>query len=130
MGYSFSATCEVVIPADKVQDCLAAINLLFKKQSRYSWVEAPKEEHTDLVAALDNWRYEAHVQENGDVEISYFQGEKLGDDKVLFQAIAPFADGVIYCVGEHGEDHWKWAFADGELKECWGRIVYDDWEGV
>lgn len=141
----------VVIPADKVNDCLTAINGMFgpehhdqmsggvwrpgmgQTEWNYDWVNPPPEGgFTSLVAALEEWRYSATTHDNGDVEIEYFTGEKWGDDPRLFDVIAPFVseNAVIFCRGEDGS-HWKHVFKDGKCEELEGKIVYEDdpdWE--
>lgn len=76
-----------------------------------------------LEAALEAWRYEAlfhHKDEKneGDVVGINFSGEKLGDDKVLLDAIAPFVEdgSFLQFSGEDG-GAWRWVFKDGKCTE-------------
>jgi hypothetical protein len=119
MGYYITMDIGgIVIPADKRNACLAAINALHAGGKRYSWVAAL--ETTDLVAAFDNWRFHATEQDDGSVILEYFTGEKLGDDEILFEAIAPFVvpernEGLIHIHGEESEQ-WRFLFRDGKIK--------------
>ena len=138
----------VIIPADKVEDCLNAVNAMFSPIHRdkmsggsfqggkqtgwhYSWVNAPGEGgFATLKDALEEWRYSATVHENGDVEIDYFNGEKWGDDPQLYDVLAPFVvendpNPVIFCRGEDGH-HWKHVFKNGICEEVDGKVVYED----
>jgi hypothetical protein len=84
------------------------------------------EDCQDLVEALKSSRYFATKKDNGDVWIEYFDGEKLGDDAAIWQALAPHLDDtVVYCKGEDSS-YWKWVIKNGAFSEVNGRIVYDD----
>ena len=70
-----------------------------------------------LDAQLMEWRWEAEVDAaTGDIVDLCFRGEKLGDDEVLFEAIAPFVESgsFIQMSGEDGHG-WRWCFDDGRL---------------
>jgi len=143
MGYYVSITIDnIIIPADKVQECLDAINALFQPETmkkyagggsfsnnvrayHYSWVNTPESgAFDDLIAAFDEWRYEAQLLDDGSVEVVYFTGEKLGDDEILYKTIAPFiTDGTISLLGED-HDHWRFLFNNGTCKEQAGHITY------
>jgi len=152
MGYCIDVEIhDLVIPADKVDDCLAAINGMFtdekllsnagggaggpnitaatpvKEKLWYSWVQNPDDDgFDDIQDAFDAWRYDAIVKDDDTVVIQYFTGEKLGDDEQLFNVIAPFvkSGAEIYMHGEDGEN-WRYVFANGEVKEEHGTIVYE-----
>lgn len=71
-------------------------------QRWYSWVKNPPEEgFKTLEEAMSAWRF--NLQDNS----FYFTGEKLGDEEVLFTALAPYLEGEIY---GHGEDSAEWGF--------------------
>jgi hypothetical protein len=79
----------------------------------YSWVT------TDdfylaktLEVALSAWRWDATIHGNThDIVGLQFNGEKSGDDEVLFSAIAPFVTDGSY-IQMSGEDGavWRWVF--------------------
>lgn len=103
------------IKREKQDDCLKAIKALGDNVPKYgySWVDTSKfMKANDLAAALDAWRWTAEVDdETGDVTAINFRGEKLGDDHVLWNAIAPFVepDCYIQMGGEDGSA-WRWTF--------------------
>ena len=144
MGYCVDIGLnDVVIRKANEMAALKAVNELFapKKMSggggrifingqeirQYSWVNAPAEPFKDLIDALAEWRYQAERNETGDIVVECFTGQKLGDDTVLWTALAPFVDpaGEIYCSGEDGAQ-WKWTFRNGQFTELLGQVVYED----
>lgn len=86
----------------------------------FSWVDMDDlRTAKTLEAQLEAWRWEPDVEEEtGDVVDLHFRGEKLGDDKTLFAAIAPFVESgsLIQMSGEDGGS-WRWCFDDGKLGE-------------
>ena len=128
MSYGVDIDCGgVTIPADKVADCLAAINRLHAGK-RYPWVDDPPGgSFPTLVKALASWRYEAEERADGSVELQYFADEKLGDDETLYEAIAPFvADGGrIDCRGED-DCLWRYCFRNGAVEMLSGRTEYGE----
>ena len=69
----------------------------------------------ELVGALHAWRWEAEQAEgDGSIVGIQFLGEKLGDEDLLFSAIAPHveAGSFIEMIGEDGA-FWRWVF-DGQ----------------
>lgn len=86
----------------------------------FSWVDMDELRTTKTIEGqLKAWRWEADTDEKtGDVVNLHFRGEKLGDDTVLFGALAPFVEdgSFIQMSGEDGAV-WRWCFADGKLSE-------------
>ena len=88
MGYCVTATCDVLIPGDRVEEAIKAIRQLMlsvsengsggqfgggvKTESWYSWVGTAEVlralANNDLVKALEEWRYEAEAGEKADLE--------------------------------------------------------------
>ena len=126
MGYCMSQHgSNIVIKSEHLPAALAAIKAMYnivEGQSRppsFSWVDrAPIEKAETLAQALEEWRWEPHFGDNGDLIDLVFTGEKLGDDPDLFCNLAPFVEHGSYLemVGE--DDHrWRWVFWRGELRE-------------
>ncbi len=92
----------------------------------YSWVDVDFADKEDVIFSFDKWRYE--VEKEGEYYVvSYFSGEKLGQDALLWERMAPaIEDGsVIECQGEDG-CLWKWVFNHGKMKEFNGQVVFED----
>ena len=115
MGYCITVTCSgMVIPKAKVKKALEAIKAIsVKENGHYAWVNHDGKQ-TDLVEAFEGWLYEAVEEENGNITIGNFNGEKQGDDEILWKAIAPFIKkgGEVKYRGEDGFQ-WKYVF-DGK----------------
>jgi len=79
-----------------------------------------------LTDALEVWRWTAEEDAEGNITYLYFEGQKLGDDLILFEAIAPYVkEGSYICMrGEDGE-HWRWFFENDMCVEQTGKVVYD-----
>jgi len=110
-----------------------ALKLLKKHVSgceRLSWVDCKTIiEAKTLHDALDECRYEIEEDNNGNVSEIYFNGEKLGDDEMILNAIAPaVSDGsYIEMLGEDGS-LWRWVFNNGKCKEICPKINWIDFE--
>jgi len=65
----------------------------------------------------------------GNFVIEYFDGEKWGDDEILFDTIAPFIDGGEHggLITVHGEENekWRYVFENGDMREEKGIIVWE-----
>jgi hypothetical protein len=132
MGYCITMrNSKFLIKAKNVNKALQAIKDLEDKAKavgHFSWVNT--EDFTSAQTfgeAMDAFRYPINYADNGDINMISFEGEKLGDDTVLFGAIAPFVESgsFIEMEGEDGS-RWRWAFKDGKMKEKSGKVVYDE----
>jgi hypothetical protein len=85
--------------------------------THFSWVDKNFHKLTDVKAIIRAWRWEPKFDENGNICGINFDGEKYGDDGILFNAIAPYVEAGSYIemVGEDGAK-WRWIF-DGETCE-------------
>jgi hypothetical protein len=100
----------------------------FDKNWRYAWVSNKYKNAETLEEALAHWRWHAVVSENndsGDIVAIDFQGEKLGDEEVLFTAIAPFVEKGSY-IEIHGEEDcfWRWVFDGETMTEKYAELVW------
>lgn len=84
----------------------------------FSWVDTKAVlESTELGEALEEIRYTPTYNGNGDICDVEFTGEKYGDEKVFFNALAPYVESGSYlCFEGEDEDTWKWIFDDGIVK--------------
>lgn len=94
--------------------------------NRYSWVDDDYVTADTFEKALVSWRWEAFIAPNGDVEDLRFDGEKLGDDAQLMNALAPFVEHGCY-IEMCGEDdaRWRWVFWRGELREEYPKVIWE-----
>ena len=83
-----------------------------------------------LKEALDAWGI--GIEQDGDNEeadINYIHchSEKLGQEAVVLEAIAPYVENDSY-IEMHGEDGsiWRWIFLDGKFEEKMGKLVWDE----
>jgi hypothetical protein len=131
------------IPIDKKDAALAAIKALADKPEQmsggsyqggkevakwYSWVNTEEfVEAETLKEAFSAWRWELEESEEGEIVNLYFNGEKLGDDLLFLEAIAPFVEegSYIHMEGEDGY-YWRWLFKNGRVYEQSGTVVFDE----
>jgi hypothetical protein len=125
MGYCMTQRdSNFAIKAEDKEKALEAIKELAGKETihdgsgkHFAWVGTEVFVNAStLNEAMDEWRWEIVEDEDGNVLDIYFSGEKLGDDKILFDAIAPYVKEGSY-IEMSGEDGylWRWSF-DG--KSC------------
>jgi hypothetical protein len=63
---------------------------------------------------------------DGDIADIDFNGEKLGDDGILWECLAPFVEDGSY-IEMMGEDnyHWRWAFNEGKVEEKMAVVTWE-----
>jgi len=156
MGYCVTMELDVHIPVENRKKCLAAINELHSEKNLsshahggsfmggkenddrpvrervwYSWVSNPGEDgFKSLEEAFDAWRYSTETDHKDDsLLVTYFQGEKWGDDGILWTAVAPFVADKCSAVmtGEDGEI-WRYLFEKGIMREQYGKVIFKDVE--
>jgi len=94
--------------------------------AHFSWVETQRfVQASTLEDALKEWRWDAELNDEGDLIDMYFEGQKYGDDEVLFNAIAPFVESGSY-IQMRGEDDaiWRWVFEGGKVREVGASITF------
>ena len=127
MGYYISLhNYDFIIAAAEKDNVLKALHNM--PDISYSWVSISEVKKTQsLDQAMYEWRYQLGYDDGGNVIGIDFCGEKLGDEALMFKAIAPFVkDGSF--IEMHGEDGamWRWKFVNGTMKEISAKIVWDD----
>lgn len=76
---------------------------------------------------MREWRWSLELdEETGAITGISFEGEKLGDDDVLFKAIAPHVvpGSYVEMVGEEG-DRWRWVFDGVTCHEESATVTYE-----
>ncbi|KKM85108.1 hypothetical protein LCGC14_1292370 [marine sediment metagenome] len=126
MGYyMYQEDTQFFMKKDDLQYALAAVRGLVGRETindssgyHYPWVDNSFRERTDFRDIMDDWRWEIEQDVDESVVGLEFLGEKLGDDELLFDTIAPWVkDGsFIEMRGEDGS-MWRWEFNDGKLEE-------------
>jgi hypothetical protein len=127
MGYYMQQVSAggVHIPKDKFQDVLKAIQSLHGKETitdsggkHFSWVDYNFYNIDNLKEMLEEWRWKPVFDDKGDIVKLEFWGEKIGDENLLFNAIAPCVTSGGY-IQMMGEDHseWRWVFEDGKCSD-------------
>lgn len=93
----------------------------------FSWVTTSDFVNAkSLEEALSAWRWLAEQDKDGNIAYLYFEGDKLGDEETLFDAIAPYVKDGSY-LEMSGEDgaRWRWGFEDGKCKEREAHIDFE-----
>jgi hypothetical protein len=119
MGYCVNIEIQnVVIPADKVEECEKALQQATDMKG-------------NLVELFEEFRFDViEERESGDIIIDGFLGEKMNwKDEDIWRAIAPFVQSsddatIVY----HGEDggHWGYKFKGGKLIMGEAKMEWDE----
>jgi hypothetical protein len=123
------------IPKARHAEALEAIKALAGQETiadgsgaHFSWILTQSfVDARTLEEALQAWRWDPSLDEDGDIDgLLDFQGEKWGDDDVLWAALAPFVDdgGFIEVIVEF--EAMRWVFRGGKVQHVWGRITFDE----
>lgn len=132
MGYYMSMrNCEFTILNKNKQKALESLKEFAsnkqKRNSNIAWSASSEIIASEnLVEAFEACRYGVEENENGDIFYLYFNGEKLGDDEEIFNAIAPAVEdgSFIEMQGENGY-LWRWVFQDGKCREIAAKVIWD-----
>lgn len=132
MGYCIEMTeSKFAIKKENFDKALQALKAVFipenmtcynyigdKQNPHFSWVNTkPVLESTKIGSALEEIRYIPTYNDNGDICDVEFTGEKSGDEKVFFKALAPYVESGSYlCFKGEDENTWKWIFDNGKVK--------------
>jgi len=140
MGYCmYQKNCYMFIDKKDFDAVIEAVKNLLKRveeigggcngsQRTFSWVDSYELQNSVSISDVFNsWRWEVGFDENGNINLFEFAGEKLGDDEILFSAIAPWVreNSYIQMQGED-DDMWRWYFTDGKMKEIHPQINWVD----
>jgi hypothetical protein len=134
MGYCIDQQeTKFEIKAANVKKALAAIKKLAGKETikdaggpHFSWVDHNFAKCKTFKEIMDAWRWEVCLDDKKNVIELYFDGEKLGDDFILFSAIAPFVTKGSYII-MRGEDGcvWRWFFDGKRCLEQSGTVTFE-----
>lgn len=120
MGYCIQQLeSKIHISAANMPKVLDALNALARRGERFSWVSpAILAQARTVKEHLEEWRWRSVQDASGNIVALHFEGEKLGSDKTLFNAIAPYVTARSHIVmqGEDGET-WRWYFDGSKCHE-------------
>lgn len=133
MGYCIEMTdSKFVIKKDNFQKALESLKNVFIPENmtckdyidgveypHFSWVKNEVVLGSEtLEGALQGIRYLPSFNHDGDIVDVGFYGEKYGDEKIFFSALALYVENGSY-LSFTGEDEatWTWKFNNGKV-EC------------
>lgn len=133
MGYCIDLIGgNAVLPAANQEEAMARLVQLDKtghksggswgggqpEQKWFSWVDQNwiAKANGSVQAALEEWRFYFEPNEQGDLVISHFEGEKMGDEDQLFNALSSLMTGFLEFMGEDGM-HWRVHFGGDKTTE-------------
>ena len=112
-----------VIRAERQEEALEAVKALSKnggvsQGDWYDWVDPGFANARTLDEALRCWRWEPVHNETDTIVGLSFRGHRLGHERVLFEALAPFTEcgSFIELRGNKGVA-WHWSFENGTCGE-------------
>lgn len=135
MGYCIDVTDSCFeISKEQHEKALAAIKALAGNETitdgsgpHFSWVLTQEfVKAKSLSEALKAWRWQGSIDEEGHLYAISFSGEKLGDDEMLFRALAPFVKDGSY-IEFRGEDNamWRYVFENGKMEEKFATVTWE-----
>ena len=97
-------------------------------KEQVGWVRSSDiNEHMGFIELAEEFRWDMHVNDEGDVYDIWFTGEKIGEDIDLFlNSIAPYVldESFISFSGEDGSQ-WRYFFKDKQMLDQTGTVTYD-----
>lgn len=131
MGYYISVQeVKFYIPKENIQGAYEAIKALHGKETRgdhFAWVSHEFYKLPDFKSIIEDWGWSVEFDSEGNINNLSFDREKIGDEQILFDAIAPFVKegSFIHIVGEEAEQ-WKWVFKNNKCVEIQPKVVWED----
>lgn len=136
MGYAIhQLPSKFLLPARSMAEALDAIKSLAGRetcggggQMHFMWLPESSSftSKASLADALAVWRWQPDLSEDGSILSLDFTGENIGDEDMLFSALAPFVQSGCYLamVGEDG-CIWRWLFERGSVRRQPGTVTFD-----
>lgn len=130
MGYLMNQReANFTIKKEFVDKAWNALKRLFSKEdTSLSWID-----NQDVLSsksfeeAMSACRWNLEINEQGDYDSIYFNGEKYsGDEETVLETIAPYVKkgSYIQMQGEEGEQ-WRWIFDDGKVREEYAMLIWE-----
>lgn len=127
MGYHVEQMdSQFFVAAEAIPSLIESVHKL-AESGQYYWVRDSYKDSNDVKNIFYCWRWHVGLDDKGNISHIHFEGEKLGDDEVLFKAIAPFVQDGSF-IEMRGEDNamWRWKFSNGKLKEIYPEVIWGD----
>ena len=129
MGYCIEQIDnDFYIKAENLQACANAVLNAMRGKDQVGWVRSSDiNEHMSFIELAEEFRWDMHVNDEGDIYDICFTGEKIGEDIDLFlNSIAPYVldESFISFIGEDGSQ-WRYFFKDKQMLDQTGTVTYD-----
>ena len=129
MGYCMKQQPKghVFIAQERQAEALSAVINVLRNRADIMWVDVTQALLTQtLHAMLVGWGWAPTMDKEGNIVDLRFQHEKMGDEKALFSALAPFVKNgsFIEMLGDDG-DHWRWVFDGARCFQIWPVLVWN-----
>lgn len=103
-------------------------DLFSKEDTSLSWIDNQDVlKSKSFEEAMSACRWNIEINERGDYDSIYFNGEKYGgDEEAVLEIIAPYVenDSYIQMQGEEGEQ-WRWIFDNGKVVEKHATLIWE-----
>jgi hypothetical protein len=127
MSYCMSkSNSQFSIKVENKAGALAAMRALGKQNLRHHWLSGREFAKAEsLKEVFEVWGWSGEFDDDGNIVDISFDSEKLGDEIVLWQTIAPFveAGSFIEMSGEDG-NLWRWMFDGTTCKEVYPTVTW------
>ena len=125
MGYCMELVdWDFEIKADKKESAFKAVKKLIAKLNRRKYY-SPYQIKSDLFDTVVGLDWELQEDDKGNINAAVFLGEKLGDDDMLFAALAPFVTKGSYIQMSGGDGGcWRWIFDGKKCKEKHAKVSW------
>ena len=92
----------------------------------YPWVIMSFSKSNDIKYIFNCWRWKVTQDNENNIINILFSGQKLGDDFIFFNAIAPYVleNSFIEMMEENGEK-WRWSFTNKQCKKLKPKIIWE-----
>jgi hypothetical protein len=130
MGYCMSQVeSNFSIAKEDFPHALEAMRAMAGDDVHYDWIEKARLAKAKTIQeAFQEWGWGVTFEDEeneSNIDSISFDMEKKGSEEAMFAAIAPWVeDGSYIEMSGEENDHWKWVFQDGEMKEKNGTIVW------
>lgn len=131
MGYyMYQHATDFFIGVDEKPNALIAVKKLARSNRRYDWVDDFGKAKT-LEEALEAWHWTPEVDCEGNIYNITFDGEKLGDEDILWETIAPYVkDGSFIQMSGEDDGLWRWVFVARKMVEVNPTILWPTVEEI